>query len=241
MITKRTVMMLMCVGMLLAVRGWAAESCNLVRIQGLAEQDIGEAVVTEIFENIDVPVQIKAYPGKRCSHLVESGQADGEMMRIYNYGEVHNELHRVSTPYYALETTVFCKKGADVHVSSKEDLAKYKIVVVRGVQHTADAVEGLPNVHIVNGTEQMMRMLDAGRADIALANRIDGQAALEDCQLDTIEVGPSVAHLDLYMYLNSNKEELVPLLNEEILRMKDSGELEQAVSDAEAKYLSQKK
>jgi len=43
----------------------------------------------------------------------------------------------VPTPYSSLETTVFSKlSNKNIDIKSKEDLAKYKIVIVRGVQHT---------------------------------------------------------------------------------------------------------
>jgi len=158
-------------------------------------------------------------------------------MRIYSYGTMNPGLTRIPTPYYALETTVFVRRGTDVVVNSTKDLQKYKIVIVRGVQHTSDITNGLPNVEMVNGSKEMMAFLAAGRADIALANRIDGLGVLEAENIDSVHPLLTLANHELYMYLNENRKELAPRLDDAIKSMSASGELEIRIGAAEREYM----
>jgi len=223
--------------MMQSMSSLAEEKVRLVRIENLAEQIIGEKIVNHIFDRIAVPLEVFACPGLRGNKINVAKVVDGEMMRIYSYGTMNPGLTRIPTPYYALETTVFVRRGTDVVVNSTKDLQKYKIVIVRGVQHTSDITNGLPNVEMVNGSKEMMAFLAAGRADIALANRIDGLGVLEAENIDSVHPLLTLANHELYMYLNENRKELAPRLDDAIKSMSASGELEIRIGAAEREYM----
>lgn len=227
-----------CIFMAQPMSSFAVEKVRLARIENLAEQIIGEKIARDIFERIGFHLEVFACPGLRGNQISAAKVVDGEMMRIYNYGTMNPGLTRVPTPYYALETTVFVRHGTDVAVNSAKDLQKYKIVVVRGVQHTRDITDGLPNVEMVNGSKEMMAFLAAGRADIALANRIDGLSVLKAEKIDSVRPLLTLAKHELYIYLNENRKELVPRLDEAIRSMHASGELEALIAASEREFMA---
>lgn len=226
-----------CIFLMQPTSSFAEEKIRLARIENLAEQIIGEKIAHHIFDRIAVPLEVFACPGLRGNKISLAKVVDGEMMRIYNYGTMNPRLTRVPTPYYALETTVFVRRGTDVVVNSIKDLQKYKIVIVRGVQHTTDITNGLPNVEVVNRSKEMMAFLAAGRADIALANRIDGLAVLKAEKIDSVLPLFALGNHKLYMYLNENRNELAPRLDDAIKSMHASGELEMLIAAAEREYM----
>ena len=226
-----------CIFLMQPTSSFAEEKIRLARIENLAEQIIGEKIAHHIFNRIAVPLEVFACPGLRGNKISLAKVVDGEMMRIYNYGTMNPGLTRVPTPYYALETTVFVRRGTDVVVNSIKDLQKYKIVIVRGVQHTTDITNGLPNVEVVNRSKEMMAFLAAGRADIALANRIDGLAVLKAEKIDSVLPLFTLGNHKLYMYLNENRNELAPRLDDAIKSMHASGELEMLITAAEREYM----
>lgn len=232
-----TSLLFFCIFMMQSMSSSAEEKVRLVRIENLAEQIIGEKIAHHIFNRISVPLEVFACPGLRGNKLNVTKFVDGEMMRIYNYGTMNPWLTRVPTPYYALETTVFIRRGTDVVVNSTKDLQKYKIVIVRGVQHTTDITNGLPNIEVVNGSKEMMAFLAAGRADIALANRIDGLAVLKAEKIESVLPLLTLVNHKLYMYLNENRKELAPRLDDAIKSMNASGELEMLIAAAEREYM----
>ena len=229
--------LLFCIFMAQSMSSLAEEKVRLARIENLAEQIIGEKIAHKIFGRIGVPLEVFPCPGLRGNQICAAKAVDGEMMRIFSYGMMNPGLTRVPTPYYALETTVFVRRGADVVVNSANDLQKYKLVVVRGVQHTRDITDGLPNVEVVNGSKEMMAFLAAGRADIALANRIDGLSVLKAERIDDVRPLLTLAKHELYIYLNGNRKELVPRLDDAIRSMRASGELETLAAASEREYM----
>ena len=215
---------------------WAADY-YFASIQGLAEQQVGQLVLPQIYERLQIPIKITAMPGKRAEQYACSGIKDGEIMRIWSYGEQHPSVIRVPTPYYQLQTMAFAmKKG--ISITSAEDLIKYRLVKVRGVKHTDNITQEMPNVHTVDDTKIMMNFLIEGRADIALTSWADGLNTLNEMKIDTVHpVGPPLATLDLFHYIHQDQSHLVDKVNKAILEMKKSGELEIITRQAEKQVL----
>lgn len=213
------------------VRG--AEKYHFASIEGLVEQEIGRIILAEVYKKLGIDIVIIAMPGKRAEREATAGMVDGEIMRIWSYGEENPSTIRVPTPYYYLETTAFVKKN-DIVVAVKADLAKYSLVKVRGVKHTNNITEGLGFVQDVENTCQMMRFLLAGRADIALTNTIDGTLSLNRCGITGIvPAGKPLAVWKLYHYLHVDHKDLVPRVDTVIKKMIASGEMAALIKKAE--------
>ena len=188
-----------------------AADYHFVSISGLIEQEVGRIVLPRIYQKIDIDITITPMPGKRAQFEATTGHRDGEIMRIYSYGEENPGMLRVPTPYYYLETTAFSLSNSDIVVNSAEDLAKYVIVKVRGVKHTNNITAGLEGVVDLNSTRQIMMFIKKRRADIALTNTIDGLMAIKELNITNIKpVGPPLARLKLYHYLHKKTETYCP-------------------------------
>lgn len=138
------------------------------------------------------------------------------------------------TPYYSLETTVFSIRWSKIDVNSMADLINYRVGVVRGVKHTELATVGHPDLLVCESSEKLFDQLLKGRIDIALTNRIDGIKSITKLDAGSFIVADeAIAKLDLYHYLHIGHEELVPTVNNTILDMKESGELEEIIANAE--------
>ena len=212
-----------------------AEEYHFVSINKLVEQEIGRIVLAKIYENLDIDITIKPLPGKRAQFETTSGRSDGEIMRIFSYGQENPTVHRIPTPYYYLETMAFIKKGSGIRINNKDDLNQYSIAKVRGVKHTNDITKGFSNLSDLNTTEQLMRFIDKGRADIALTNTIDGIIALKELGIeDVIPIDAPLATLDLFHYVHEDHKDLVPRIDAKIKEMKANGELKKIIEDAES-------
>ncbi len=212
-----------------------AQDYQFVSIQNLIEQEVGRVLIPEIYKKLDLTVDISPMPGNRAQEEATTGAKDGEIMRIFTYGNENPTTIRVPTPYYYLETMGFVRKNSGIRIKSKADLAKYRLAKVRGVKHTNNITKGLENVFDLKNTETMMEFLARGRADVALTNTVDGLLVLE--KLGYENIGPiekPLAVLDLYNYIHENHADIVPLVDKAILDMQSSGELKQLIAKAEA-------
>ncbi len=212
---------------------------QMVRIDGLAEQAVGAEMLKEIYTRAGLTVEITAMPGKRALQEASSGAKDGETLRIFALGENEPRLKRVPTAISSLRTAVFAKKGAGLTISSVEDLNPYKVVVVAGVLHTEAASKDVPDVQAVKDSEQMFKVLSAGRADLSLSGYIDGLSKLKALGLDDIEaLEPPLRELELFHYLHESHADLVPEIDAVVSEMAGSGELAALREEKEAAYLA---
>jgi hypothetical protein len=214
-----------------------AQDYHFVSIENLIEQEIGRIVLPKIYERLNLKIQIHPRPGERAQKEAVTGMKDGEIMRIWSYGESNPTMIRVPTAYYFLETMAFIKKGRAINLSGKEDLKRYRLVKVRGVMHTDAITNGMPMVHTINGTAQMMRFLEKDRADVALTNTMDGILSLRALGYadKVVSIEKPLAVLELYHYVHKKHKALVPKIDSIIKEMKQSGELSRLVKEAEAK------
>ena len=218
-----------------------AETYHFVSINDLIEQEIGRIIMPEIYDKLDMSITITPLPGKRAQFEATSGASDGEIMRIFTYGLENETVVRVPTPYYYLETMAFIRKDSNVVINTKEDLKNYKIVKVRGVKHTNNITHGHDTIVDLNTTEQIMKFLDKGRADVALTNTVDGLMVINDLGLKNIvKASEPLATLDLYHYIHEDHKHLVPKVDAVIKQMIASGELDNLVQDAETAVIDKR-
>lgn len=210
-----------------------AEEYHFVSINNLVEQEVGRIVLPQIYEQMDIEITIKPLPGKRAQYEATSGISDGEIMRIFTYGIENPTVHRVPTPYYQLETMAFIQKDSNIIINNKDDLAKYKIAKVRGVKHTNNITKGLDTFDF-NSTEQALRFVEKGRADIALTNTTDGLMTLKRFHIKNVmPIESPLATLELFHYIHADHKSLVPRVDAKIKEMKLNGELAQIIEIAE--------
>lgn len=215
---------------------------QFVSIQHLAEQQVGIKIIKKIYQKAGLDIKVTPMPGKRAEHQAISGQKDGEIMRIWSFGETHPHMVRVPTPYYKLETTGFLKKEKLVSVSSIDDLKKYRLAKVRGVKHTDNLTDSFQGVRITNQTGDMFQALLMDRIDIALTSRTDGELFVKQNGYNDqiIPLDYNFATLDLYHYLHPKHERLALKVDEIIQGLIKSGELLEIIEKAESALLKNK-
>ncbi|WP_448546567.1 substrate-binding periplasmic protein [Thalassotalea fusca] len=203
-------------------------------IEYLVEQEVGRIVIPQIYKNLGITVDITPLPGKHAQHVAATGIKDGEIMRIFTYGEENTNTIRVPTPYYYLETMPFVLEGSDVSITQTTDLKNYRLVKVRGVKHTNNITQGLLDVYEANSTENMLRLLASGQVDVALTNTIDGVLVSKRLGLGKIKpLKYPLATLPLYHYIHKKHQALVTIIDNEIRRLKATGELDILIAEAE--------
>ena len=216
-----------------------AEQYHFASINYLIEQEVGRIVLPEIYNRLGIKVTISPLPGKRAQQEAQSGLKDGEVMRIYSYGTETPSTIRIPTPYYQLETMAFIRADSNIKINTIKDLKQYQIVKVRGVKHTNNITKGMTNVKDLDTTTQMLRLVSAGLADVALTNTVDGLVALKQLKITNVRpISKSLDRQSLYHYVHKSLQHLVPKVDQEIKKMKETGDLDALIRDAEQQVLN---
>lgn len=212
---------------------------NFASIELLIEQEVGRIVLPQIYKNIGIDITITPLPAKRAELLASIGQSDGEIMRIWSYADENKEMIRVPTPYYSLQTMPFSLASKQLNIVSKDDLKRYKLAKIRGVKHTDNITNGLSHVVEMNSTENMFKILQSGLVDVVLTNTTGGQLILKKLGYQNIiPAKMPLAVFPLYHYIHQKNKKLVPLINQEIMRLRQSGELETLIALADKQVIS---
>ncbi|NOU49113.1 transporter substrate-binding domain-containing protein [Pseudoalteromonas sp. JBTF-M23] len=218
-----------------------SETYHFASINYLTEQEVGRIVLTEVYQQLGINIVITPLPGKRAQHTTAKGSNDGEIMRIYSYGYETHSTTRVPTPYYFLETMVFTKKGSSIKINNPSDLAKYQVVKVRGVKHTENITRGFENVTDTDNTAQMFKLVQAGLADIAITNRMDGLVVLKSLGITNIVAHKkSLDRLPLYHYIRKDHVKLIKRVNDKLQELSQNGGLDEIISRAEHEVFTRK-
>ena len=217
----------------------SATDYSFASISGLIEQRVGEIVLPKIYQKLGLQITVNPLPARRAQAMATSGALDGEIMRIWTYGDENPTTIRVPTPYYQLETTAFVRRDRDIVLKTKADLKNYRIAKVGGVKHTNNITQGLSSVFNVGDSIAIMRMVQKGRVDVALTNTTDGLQVLRNLKIDdVVKLTPPLAKLDLFHYIHKDHQDLIPKVDKVIKAMKQSGELEVLISEAEKTIIS---
>ena len=190
------------------------------------DQAIGAVIVKAAYEKLGIPVRFAVLPGKRALAESSEGRADGEVHRIFEIGDDYPALLRVPTPINYIEPSVFSKKY-EFKVTNCAALQGYQIGIVRGVKHSQLCTQGMENVFVGDDLTGVMRMLNAGRIDLAITARINGLLMAKELGLEAIKpLSPPLSRLWVYHYLHEGHKDLIPTIDAVFKEMQESGELE---------------
>ncbi|MGY5452850.1 substrate-binding periplasmic protein [Agarivorans sp. MS3-6] len=212
----------------------ATESVHFAAIEHLFEQKVGIAVLNTVYNKLGISLKVSSLPAKRAQSAAVNGLVDGEVMRVWSYGEQTANMIRVPTPYYSLESTAFYLSTKKASVATLSDLSNCKVAIVRGVKHSADLTATSDKVVELDSTDKALGFMLKQRADLVLTNKLDGIVALQRMGVEKqVSYSRPLAFFPLYHYIHESRAELVPLVDEELKKLIASGEVAQIILQTE--------
>ena len=221
-LTRRQCCIAGALGLAAGARG--AEGDTNIRISTLAlESDptsqLAAKVMLEAYRRLGMEVDIVSMPGERTLVSANAGETDGELYRRAGLEKSYPNLVMVPVPVASYEIVAFVPRHSVVAVNGWASLRALRIGLVKGIKVIEENTVGM-QVLPVASLQQAFAMLDKGRVDVVLANRISGLAALRSMKLAGIEPRPqALASFPVYHYLHVSRQALVPRLSQVLLDM----------------------
>ena len=95
------------------------------------------------------------------------------------------------------------------------------------MKHAEIGLKDHKNIVDVNRTEQLFRMLELNRIDIAISSGVNGLSFIDKFDLQSVHLlEPALQRHDLYHYLHEKNKHYVLILDKTIRAMKENGELD---------------
>ena len=130
--------------------------------------------VTEaVFQQLNIPIEIKFYPWKRCLAMMQDQAADGILDAAIT-NERKTYLFFPEEPLSDSSLVMFYHKDRPISVDTLDDLRQYRIGAQLGYEYPQGLAEMLVNREDVTTMEQNFQKLVANRIDLTIENRVVG-------------------------------------------------------------------
>lgn len=186
-------------------------------------------VFTEAFRRIGMELVFETYPPKRCSFLADEGMVDGELGRIFSYGETHPNLVRVEEP---VTTAIWVAYTIDpaIKIDGWESLkdTHYKVEYRKGLAKSETRLSELvrkENLSSVNSVSSGLKKLESGRSDIYVDIEGTAKPFLLSGELkgSKIRKAGNLEEETIHAYLHKKNKSYAPALSTALREMKRGG------------------
>lgn len=204
--------------------GVAADLLVISQIQGDHLSVRGFEVVREAYRRIGLEAAADIRPNERAIISADTGDTDGDTMRMPGLESRYPNLVRVPEPVLTFDSVAFTA-GMTFPVRGWESLRPYTSCVVRGFKLGEKGTEGM-NRELVSTNEAALRMVKAGHCQVAVLGDAVWQL-IDQLKLGPVRaLDPPVAVNPLYHYVNARHTHLVPRLAEALASMRRDGTID---------------
>lgn len=192
-----------------------------------------QVVGQKAFQRLGLELELVSLPSQRSLVAADTGEVDGEGLRIAGLDEQYPNLIRVPEKIITTHFVAF-RRNAEISLDRGFDsLRPYRVAHVTGWKLFETQAGVARTVHKVDRPEQMFQMLAADRVDLALYTLVDGQRLVRSLGLAGISpVSPALREADMYLYLNKRHAALVPKLAQALRDMKADGSFQRLAATA---------
>ena len=202
-------------------RAEATDHYVISQIEGDHLSVRGFEVVREAYRRIGLQASADIRPNERAIVSAETGDTDGDTIRMAGVEARYPDLVRVPEPVLSFDTVAFTA-GMVIPIRGWESLRPYSVCVVRGFKLAERGSEGM-NREVVSGNEAALRMLRAGHCQVAVL----GEAIwllIDQMKLGPLRaLDPAIEVVPLYHYVNIRHAALVPKLAGALKAMRKDG------------------
>jgi polar amino acid transport system substrate-binding protein len=178
----------------------------------------------EAFRRVGLEFRLISQPSERSLYSANNGEVDGEGLRVAGLGVQYPNLVQVPERYVGISFVAFARDANIVLDRGWDSLKPYSVAFITGWKMFEANAAGARSVTKVEQPEQLFRMVDSGRVDLALYTRADGVAMVQRLGLAAVApLGPSLKDVDMFLYLHRKHEALVPRLAAALRAMKADG------------------
>lgn len=171
------------------------------------------------------------------SSVVYRGAVLNRAQRIAGYSftlsrkineRMHSSSNEVQRLYYEVLLkniiTMDIQRLLGQRLTCPDNIKPYNVGIIRGWKILETVAAGAKSVTVVANGEQLFSMLDKGRIDIALVEKLQGMEFIKKMGLHGIKVlQPSLLEGNWYLYVNKKHENLIPTLISSLRKIEEDG------------------
>lgn len=195
-----------------------------------------DLLYAELFRRVGLQVEIQKQSAERGLLNANSGIDDGDVSRVLGIDQTYTNLVRIPEPVMYYQMVVFARKP-NFTVAGPDSLKPYDVGILTGWKILERTIVGARSLVKVETGAQLFSMLDRGRIDVAVIEKLEGLHFLKTMGIHDVRVlEPAYVQGDWFLYLNKKHAALVPRLTEELRKMKQDGTHQRLFDSVLARY-----
>ncbi|MCE0492485.1 substrate-binding periplasmic protein [Vibrio salinus] len=202
-----------------------------IQPEGSKQRQLLVKIYTELFERMEVPLEIVNMPLKRASEDANSGKVDGQFGRIFEYGERYTNQQRVDFPIIQSTLLAFAHINSKININNGWDSlegTRYSVEYQRGMLSSRMNLENRvksSNLSSVTNAEQGLLKLKYRRTDIFIhTNGVALENVLKNPEFrGYIKPIAMMQTVFLYPYVHKKHKKMVPAMENTLQEMKKDG------------------
>lgn len=188
------------------------------------DRKVLELVSQEAFRRAGLVFQLDRNPSARSLDLANEGSIDGEGLRVAGLEQQYPNLVQVPERYTSISFVAFARDASIKLDHGWESLKPHRIAFINGWKMYEANATTAQSITKVDKPEQLFRMLEANRIDLALYTLADGSAIVKNLAIPGIApLTPALRNADMFLYLNKKHQAHVPRIAQALKDMKADG------------------
>jgi polar amino acid transport system substrate-binding protein len=189
-----------------------------------------DVVAGEAFRRAGMQLRLVKLPPERALISANDGAEDGDLTRIAGLEKQYPNLVRVTEKLVDWEFVAFTRDAA---IPADWPAIRQRAVGhIKGWKIYEKALAGAGRVTTADDPEQLFRLLDLGRIEVALYERSIGIALIKRQGVKGVRpLAPPLATRDMYIYLHKRHAAQAPRLAEALRAMKRDGYYRRAYNE----------
>jgi polar amino acid transport system substrate-binding protein len=181
-----------------------------------------DVIAGEAFRRAGVGLRLVKLPPERGLINANDGVEDGDLTRIAGLEKQYPNLVRVNEKLVDWVFTAFSK---DASITPNWPALRQRAVGhIKGWKIYEQALAGAERVTTADDAEQLFRLLDLGRIEVALYERSLGALLIRQQDIKGVQpLTPPLATRDMFIYLHKRHAALAPRVAEALRAMKREG------------------
>lgn len=190
-----------------------------------------DRLMKEAFRRIGLRAEIVFTPTERSLVDVNAGLLDAELNRIEGMERNFPNLVRVPEPNMTMHFVAFAKQPYPI--DGWKSIENLHVGIVRGWKILENNTQGFPHITLVPTETELFTMLEKGRIDIALYDKLTGYEQLSKRGFaDIRHLEPPLASKDMFLYVNKKHKDLAEPVARALKEMKQDGAYDRIVREA---------
>ena len=179
-------------------------------------------LTVELFRRLDLDYRLSFLPAQRSLVFTNEGTTDVIIGRAAAIEKKLPNIIRIPVNILDFEYTAYTR-DPELQVDSWQSLGGYTVGIINGWKIIEQNVGSAKQVVKVNDFEQLFSLLDIGRVDVAIMDRIMAEWTFRQLGLDLHIVQPPLISQPNYVYLHKKHADLVPEFTRVLQEIKQDG------------------